>query len=209
MPARDDRALVAAILGGDRAALARLVRREHAWLIRLARAIVGRDALAEEAAQDAWIAIIRSLPSFEGRCSLRSWMATIVRNRAKTTARRDARVVTASPIGTDTEDDQPTVDPTRFGVLGTWVRAPGDWDADTPETILGRKEAVAAILTGLESLPANQRMVLTLRDMEGWSSEEVCNALAISESNQRVLLHRGRAKIRATLERVLERGAKS
>jgi RNA polymerase sigma-70 factor (ECF subfamily) len=200
----DDRALVSAILGGDRAALGRLVAREHSWLVRLARAVVRDDALADEVVQDAWIAVIRALGSFEGRSSLRTWMATIVLNRAKTAAVKRARTVPVGSLGADTSDEDDAVDRSRFNVLGFWSQPPEPWqDAGTPETLLHQRQVLEAIGGCLDELPEAQRAVLTLRDLEGWSSEEVCNALDLTESNQRVLLHRARGKIRATLERVL------
>ncbi len=194
-----DLALVRAIQSGDRDALAKLVAREHSWLVRLARAIVKQEATAEEVVQDSWIAVIRALGSFEGRSSLRTWMATIVLNRAKTVAVRGARAVVLS---FEVEEEE-GVDSARFSRLGTWSDGPLPWTEDDPEALLRRREVLAAIGDGMAALPENQRAVLTLRDLEGWSSEEVCNALGVSESNQRVLLHRARTKIRAILEGVL------
>lgn len=205
VPHDEDRALVAAILGGDRDALCRLVAREHSWLVRLAKAIVKDDAVADEIVQDAWIAVIRSLASFEGRSSLRTWMATIVLNRAKTTAVRGARTVAVGALGSDVTEDEDTVDRSRFGSLGFWAKSgqPGLWHEGTPEVLLQRRQVLEALNTCLLDLPENQRAVLTLRDVEGWSSDEVCNALDLTESNQRVLLHRARAKVRAALETLL------
>jgi RNA polymerase sigma-70 factor (ECF subfamily) len=197
----EDRALARAIQGGDRDALAKLVAREHSWLVRLARAIVRDAAVAEECVQDAWIAVIRALGSYEGRASLRTWMATVVLNRAKTVAVRSARTVAVASF--DDVDDEESVDAPRFSRLGVWSDAPATWSDENPEALLRRREVLDAIGRGLDALPENQRAVLTLRDLEGWSSEEVCNALGVSESNQRVLLHRARSKIRAVLEGVL------
>lgn len=197
-----------AVLAGDRAALGRLVAREHAWLVRLARSIVRDQASADEVVQEGWISIIRGLPSFEGRCSLRSWMATIVVNRAKTTAVRGARTVPIASFDEPLEEED-VVDRSRFNALGFWSQPPLHWQGCTPEVTLHRREMIEAIEVGLEQLPPNQRAVVTLRDVQGWSSEEVCNALSISESNQRVLLHRARAKLRTLLEATLGEEASS
>jgi len=199
----DDRALVAAILGGDRAALSRLVAREHAWLVRLARAVVRDAAIADEVVQDGWVAVIRALGTFEGRSSLRTWMATIVLNRARTAAVRGARSIAVADLGADPPDDEESVDRSRFGGIGFWSKPPEPWENSTPEALLGRRQVLAAIEATLEELPEAQRAVITLRDVEGWSGEEVCNALGLSESNQRVLLHRARAKVRTALEGIL------
>jgi RNA polymerase sigma-70 factor (ECF subfamily) len=199
----EDRALASSILGGDRKALGRLVAREHSWLVRLARSIVRDQAVADEVVQDSWIAVIRALGSFEGRSSLRTWMATIVLNRAKTAAVRGARSVAVGALGADPPDDEDAVDRSRFGAVGFWSRPPALWNEGTPEALLDRRQVLEAIGRTLQDLPENQRAVVTLRDLEGWSSEEVCNALGVSESNQRVLLHRARARIRTALEAVL------
>ncbi len=200
----DDRALVASILEGDRAALNRLVAREHSWLVRLARAIVKDEARAAEVAQDSWIAIMRALRTFEGRSALRTWMATIVLNRAKTIAARGARTVPVADFANDSIDDEDDADAGSF-TAGFWSlsKAPGRWHEATPEALLERRQIAENILSCVDRLPENQRTVLTLRDVEGWSSEEVRNALGLSESNQRVVLHRARAKLRAALEAAL------
>lgn len=203
MTHEEDRALAAAILGGDRAALSRLVTREHSWLVRLARSIVKDGAVADEVAQDAWVAVIRSLASWEGRSSLRTWMATIVLNRAKTAAVRGARTVAVADLGCDPVDDEPTVERSRFGTVGFWSKPPQPWENATPEALLQRRQVLEGVEAAMAELPENQRAVLTLRDIEGWSGEEVCNALGLSESNQRVLLHRARARVRTALESIL------
>ncbi|MBS2016309.1 MAG: sigma-70 family RNA polymerase sigma factor [Deltaproteobacteria bacterium] len=205
----DDRALAAAILAGDKASLGALVAREHSWLVRLARAIVREHAIADEVVQDSWIAIIRALDRFEGRSTLRTWMATIVLNRAKTAAVRGARCVAVGSLGGDNHEDDEPVERGRFGALGLWSKPPEPWHEGTPESLLERRQVYAAVCDAVDDLPETQRAVLTLRDLEGWSGEEVCNALGLSESNQRVLLHRARAKVRAALERILGTGSES
>jgi RNA polymerase sigma-70 factor (ECF subfamily) len=210
LPAVDDRDLVSAILGGDKDALAKLVAREHSWLVRLARSIVRDHGVADEVVQDSWIAVIRALSTFEGRSSLRTWMATIVLNRARTAATRGARTIAFASLGGEGSlEDEDSVDRARFGRVGFWSRPPEPWDEGTPEALLERRQCLQTIGAALEDLPENQRAVVTLRDLEGWSSEEVCNALGVSESNQRVLLHRARAHIRAALEAVLGKEAES
>ncbi|MDB5218478.1 MAG: hypothetical protein JWO86_6405 [Myxococcaceae bacterium] len=205
LPDGEDDVLVERILAGDQAALRALVVREHATLLRFARAITRESDLAEEAVQDAWVRIHRGLARFEKRSSLRTWMARIVVNRAKTLVVRAARW---APLDQEAETREDAIDPACFGKLGFWIpdRAPARWHAETPERLLDRQQIRAAIEAHIEELPAGQRAVLTLRDLEGWSSEEVCNALEISESNQRVLLHRARARIRAVLEETLAEG---
>jgi RNA polymerase sigma-70 factor (ECF subfamily) len=205
----EDRALATAIVSGDRDALSKLVAREHSWLVRLARSIVRDQAIADEVVQDSWIAVIRALGSFEGRSTLRTWMATIVLNRAKTAAVRGARTVAVASLGADPLEEEDSVDRSRFGKVGFWSKPPELWHEGTPEALLDQRQVLEAIGASLEDLPDNQRAVLTLRDLEGWSSEEVCNALGLSESNQRVLLHRARAKVRTALEGVLGKEASS
>ena len=202
----EDDALVDRIVAGDKAALRVLVEREHTTLVRFARAITRDHDLAEEVVQDSWVRIHRGLAGFEKRSSLRTWMARIVINRAKTLVVRAARWV---PLDGEAEAHEDAVDPGCFGKLGFWSssRAPTRWHAETPERLLDRQQIKAAIEAQIEGLPAGQRAVLTLRDLEGWNSQEVCNALDISESNQRVLLHRARARVRAALEDVIGEGS--
>jgi RNA polymerase sigma-70 factor (ECF subfamily) len=202
----EDDALVDRIVAGDAGALRQLVEREHATLVRFARAVTRDDDLAREVVQDAWVRIHRGLARFEKRSSLRTWMARIVINRAKTLVGRAARWV---PLENEAEAAEDAVDPTCFSAGGFWKQAPGRWHAETPERLLSRQQLKAAIEAQLDGLPPGQRAVLTLRDLEGWDSEEVCNALEISESNQRVLLHRARARVREALEKVLGGGVGS
>ena len=182
---------------GDEAAFRELFDAHHAMLVRLATAYVKSPSVAEEIAQDTWAAVLDALPSFEGRSSLKTWIARIAINRAKTRAQRDGRQV---PL----EDDEPPSSDDRFGRLGQFKRRPTTFDS--PESLLADRQIRAAIERGLEELPPQQRAIVTMRDLEGFSSEEVCNVLGLSESNQRVLLHRGRGRLRAVLERALERG---
>jgi len=196
----DDAALVARLRAGDEAAFRSLVKEQHRALVRVAFAFVGSEAAAEETVQDAWLAVIAGLDEFEGRSSLRTWIGRIVVNRAKTRGVKDRRSLPFSALSP--AEDGP-VEPERFSPAGFWSAPPCQWQApaEAPETLVLRKEARAHIERELASLPAPQRTVVTLRDLEGWSSEEVCNVLEVSETNQRVLLHRGRARLRAALER--------
>lgn len=173
-------------------------------LMRLAVAIVKSPSVAEEVVQDTWVAVIGALPTFEGRSTLRTWIARIAINRAKTRALRDGRTVSLSDVETATE---PSVDASRFYSSGLFNQWPDRW-SETPEALMSRREVREAIEAALADLPESQRVVVTLRDMEGWTSEEVCNALDVSESNQRVLLHRGRSRLRAVLERVHREGTR-
>lgn len=183
---------------GDEAAFRELFDAHHAMLVRLATAYVKSPSVAEEIAQDTWAAVLDALPSFEGRSSLKTWIARIAINRAKTRAQRDGRQV---PL----EDEEPPSSDDRFGRLGQFKRRPITFDS--PESLLADRQIRAAIERGLEDLPAQQRAIVAMRDLDGFSSEEVCNVLGLSESNQRVLLHRGRGRLRAALERALgERG---
>jgi len=185
---------------GDEAAFRELFDAHHAMLVRLATAYVKSPSVAEEIAQDTWTAVLDALPSFEGRSSLKTWIARIAINRAKTRAQRDGRQV---PL----EDDEPPSSDDRFGRFGQFKRRPMTFDS--PESLLADRQIRAAIERALEDLPPQQRAIVAMRDLEGFSSEEVCNVLGLSESNQRVLLHRGRGRLRAVLERALGEGGRS
>ncbi|MDQ3340810.1 MAG: sigma-70 family RNA polymerase sigma factor [Myxococcota bacterium] len=150
--------------------------------------------------QETWLAVINGLDAFEERASFRTWVSRIALNRARTIATRAARTV---PLSSLERDDQ-SVDHDRFGADGMWAQPPTPWIEEDPETLLARKEVMALLDAALDDLPERQREVVVLRDVLGWSSEEVCNALALEETNQRVLLHRGRARLRALLEEMLK-----
>jgi RNA polymerase sigma-70 factor (ECF subfamily) len=191
----DDADLLSRLRSGDEAAFRDLVRTMHGPLTKLAAAFAGSPAAAEEVVQETWLAVVVELDRFEGRSSFRTWIASILVNRAKTRGVREKRSVPFSALGAEEEGP---IEPERFSKGGLWVDPPRRWDA---ESLVLRKEARQAIERELEALPAAQRTVVALRDVEEWSSEEVCNVLEISETNQRVLLHRGRARLRAALER--------
>ena len=195
--ASEDALLVGRLREGDEAAFRELVGRMHRGLLRLAAAFVGSPEAAEEVVQETWLAVVAQIDGFEGRSSLRTWIGTILCNRARTRGVRDKRSV---PFSSLTKDDLEPPEPERFTAKGFWSPPPARWD-DAPESLVLRKEARAVIEQELGTLPETQRTVVVLRDLEDWSSEEVCNVLGLTETNQRVLLHRGRQRLRAALER--------
>ena len=197
----DERQLVAALRAGDEAAFRSLIERYHPLLVRVARSYVPTRAVAEEVAQETWLAVLEGIDRFEERSSLKTWLFRILTNKAKTRGERERRSLPFSSF----ETDEPAVEPERFrGPQEPWT---GHWSATPrafPEERLLAAEALAVIEDAIAALPPAQRAVITLRDVEGWSAEEVCNALTLSETNQRVLLHRARAKVRAALERYFD-----
>ena len=201
----EDRALVDRLRAGDEATFTLLVRTHHASLRRVARHFVSSDALAEEVAQECWGAVLEGLAAFEGRSSLRTWMFRILVNRAKTRGVRESRSVPMSALGADDDDEGggPAVEPDRFKPDGHWASPPSALGTD-PEALLANSQLGAALTSALAQLPERQRAIVVLRDVEGWSSEEVCNVLGLSETNQRVLLHRARSKLRKVLEETIE-----
>lgn len=204
----DDAATVAALRQRDEATFRRLVEAHHGSLVRLASTYVPDRATAEEVAQETWIAVLRGIDRFEGRSSLRTWIYRILTKQAISRGQRERRSVPLSAWAVGDADGEPSVDQDRFipagrPRAGQWAAPPSEWEGDAEGRLLGR-EAQAIIAGALDSLPAGQRIVVGLRDVQGWSSEEVCEALGISAGNQRVLLHRGRARVRAALERYFE-----
>lgn len=205
----DDLRLVEALRRGDEAAFVALVDRYHTTMLRLAASFVGDLSVAEEVVQEAWLGVLRGLDRFEGRASLKTWMFTILVNFAKTRARRESRSVTFSDLESFANEDEPSVDPERFNPddhpkwARHWAVRPHNWD-EIPEERLLASETLAVARRAIEALPPNQREVIRLRDISNLSAEEVCNVLGISESNQRVLLHRARSKVRRALERYFD-----
>lgn len=198
-----DRRLLDRVLAGDERALEDLVAREHAALCRIVRAVVRDPSLIEDIVQDSWVSILRALPSFEGRSSLRTWMARIVLNRAKTTMGRLGRSVPLSALSDEAGEIEAVVDRSRFTAVGFWSDVPSAWGGRSPDELLSDVRLRTFIESQIAALPEGQRAVVTFRDLEGWDAGEVCNALEITESNQRVLLHRARSRLRAALERYL------
>jgi len=197
--AQDETELLACLRKGDEDAFRRLVRQMHRPLMKLAMAFVGSPASAEEVVQETWLAVVAQLDRFEGRASLKTWIGSIVVNRSKTRGIREKRTMPFSALGGEEGDG---LDPERFSKGGFWRAPPSPWEKGAESALL-QKEARAAIERELETLPPAQRTVVTLRDLEGWTSEEVCNVLEVKETHQRVLLHRGRMRLRAALERHL------
>jgi RNA polymerase sigma-70 factor, ECF subfamily len=206
-PAVNELALVASLRDGDERAFAELVDRHGAGMLRLARIYVRDRAVAEEVVQEAWISVFRGIERFEGRSALRTWLFRIVANLARTRAVREARSVPFSAVAA--QDEGPSVAPERFRGSGDrwaghWAVPPEEWGR--PEQELLSSETRVLIAEAIEALPDTQRQVITLRDVEGWSAEEVCNVLELSGTNQRVLLHRARTKVRQTLDEYLGGG---
>jgi RNA polymerase sigma-70 factor (ECF subfamily) len=203
----NEQQMVAALKNGDESAFAWLVEQHHATLVRLALRYVPDQATAEDVAQETWLQVLRGLKRFEFRSSLRTWILSILKNRARTRAVRERRNTPISDAWLATlGDEPPAVDPDRFfgpgdpALADRWSSAPR---AIAPEERLLADETQALVSEAIRALPLAQREVITLRDLEGWPSADVCNALGLSETNQRVLLHRARSKVRAALESYL------
>lgn len=195
-----DSALIRQLRVGDEAAFVGLVDRYHGRLIRLAMVFVSIRSVAEEVVQETWLGVINGIGAFEGRSTLKTWIFRILCNRAKTRGVRESRSTPFSALADRGELGEPTVPPERFRSIGTWAQAPRCWDDDTPEKLVLRKETMALLMRAIHALPSNQRAVVMLRDVEGLPSKEICDLLEISESNHRVLLHRGRSKLRLAIE---------
>jgi RNA polymerase sigma-70 factor (ECF subfamily) len=204
-----DQELLAALRRGDEDAFRAVVAEHGPFLLRLALMHVPTRAIAEEVVQDTWLAALEGIDRFEGRSSLRTWLASIVLNKARTRGQRERRVLPFSFLRRRQEEgrDEPAVDPDRFQSArdqrpGSWARPPVEWDS--PEERLSSDEARRILLEAIAELPARQRDVIALRDISGLSAAETCNVLGLTETNQRVLLHRARSKVRAALERHFE-----
>ncbi len=210
---QDDTAVVSGLRAGDERTFLDLVLRYQRPLLRLAQAYVPSPAVAEEVVQETWIAVIKGIDRFEARSSLRTWIFRILTYQAKSRGERERRSIPLSAlVPEDAGLDEPAVDRSRFHgsgeprLVGHWADPPTRWDSDAEARLLGR-ETQAIIASALDALPPGQRLVMTLRDVEGWSSKEVCSALEISPGNQRVLLHRARSRVRASLERYFQEAA--
>jgi RNA polymerase sigma-70 factor, ECF subfamily len=205
-----DARLLAALRAGDEAAFLQMVDRYHASLLRLALMYVSNRQVAEEVVQETWLAVLLGLKQFEGRSALKTWIVRILLNKAKTRAQREGRSVPFSSLpALDLESDEPSVEPERFYSAdhpqwpGNWAAPPHTWES-VPEQRLLARETRRRLREAIAALPAQQQEVILLRDIEGWTAAEVCNTLALSETNQRVLLHRARSKVRRALERYLD-----
>jgi RNA polymerase sigma-70 factor (ECF subfamily) len=209
VPCDDDRALLAGLRRGDEEAFAALIDRYHSSLVRVARSYVATREAAEDVVQETWLGVVSGIDRFEGRSSLKTWIFRILVNRAKTRGAREARTRPFSSLVVGDDDDEPSVDPARFFTSGRWA---GYWSVppsghQVPEDSVVLSDLRREIRGLIERLPVNQRLVITLRDVQGLTSNEVCELLEISEVNQRVLLHRARSKVRAGYERVLAASA--
>ena len=202
---RDDATIVAALRRGDEAAFTALVRQYQALMLRVARGYCRDPRVAEEVVQETWMALLEGIDRFEGRASLKTWLFRVLVKRAITRGTRERRQVPFSSVAPEAEDDGPTVDPDRFlpaehpRFAGHWAAYPGDWNA-LPHDRLMSRETIQAVRKAIEELPERQRTVISMRDIGGFSPEEICEALDLSEGNQRVLLHRARAKVREAIE---------
>jgi RNA polymerase sigma-70 factor (ECF subfamily) len=202
--AESDDGIVARLRAGDEDAFRELLDRYDAPLRRLARGYVATDTAADEVVQDTWVAVLRGIDRFEQRSSLKTWIFRILMNIARTRGTRDKRSVPFSSLGPDDDEGAPTIAADRF--QGPDGRNPGHWAAfptrwhDHPDVRAVGQDTLQVVRDALDTLPPSQQEVVRLRDLEGWTSAEVCNALGLTETNQRVLLHRGRARLRAALE---------
>ncbi len=188
----DDVALLARLRDGDEKAFVTLVSRHHDPMLRLARTFVSSHAVAEEVVQETWVGVLRGIDRFEGRSSLRTWLLAILVNRARSAGVREARSVA---IG----DSERAVDGARFNAAGLWSAPPQHW-VDDVENRLGAEALRDSIQETLSAMPARQRAVVMLRDVDGLRSDEVCDLLSLTPANERVLLHRGRSRLRQALE---------
>ena len=175
--------------------------------MRLAQTFVQSRAIAEEVAQETWVGVLQGIDRFEGRSSLKTWIFQILVNRAKTRGQREARNIPFSALELEANADGPSVDPNLFAGSGAeypdhWLTAPQPWE-QSPEQALLSQECIMHIEQSIADLPPIQREVIALRDLQGWSSDETCNILGVSESNCRVLLHRARSKVRRAIEEYL------
>ena len=194
-----DAKLVERLRARDEKAFMELIRELNPSLLRVARMFVPTAAVAEDVVQETWLAVLNGIDRFEGRSSLKTWIFRILTNTAKTRGERERRSVPFSALDTEDGGYEPAVERSRFTGTGHWAVLPRAW----PEDKLLAGETLSVIEHAIERLPQTQRTVITLRDVEGWTADEVRNALELSETNQRVLLHRARAKVRNALEQYL------
>ncbi|WP_088317560.1 RNA polymerase sigma factor [Kineosporia sp. R_H_3] len=204
-----DAAVVEALRRGDEQAFAEVVERFHPMLRRIARGYVRTDEAVGDVVQETWIAVLRGIDRFEGRSSLRTWVVSILVNVARSLAVKEARTVPFTSLG-PADDGVAGFGPERFQgpdgeYPGHWTTPPTPWTED-PEASALAGETRAVVAQAVAALPESQRAVITLRDVDGWTGPEVAAALGISEGNQRVLLHRARAKVRLALDAHLTAG---
>ena len=205
-PAISDEETLAALRAGDERAFRDLFAHSYPMMKRVARAYVSSDAVAEEVVQETWMAVVTGIDRFEGRSALGTWIFSILTNQAKTHSAREKRAVPFSSVA-PSDVEGPVVDPVRFqnnddAWPGHWATPPRPWQK--PERRMLSLEARDRLKAALAQLPDRQRMIVGLRDVEGYSAEEVCDLLGLSPENQRVLLHRGRSRLRAVLEQYVD-----
>ena len=205
----DEQRLVDSLRAGDESAFETLIDRYHSSLLRLAMFYVPSRAVAEDVVQETWLGVLQGLARFEGRSSLKTWIFRILTNRARTRGQREGRSVPFSDLAVaEAGSSETSVDADQFwpadhpAWANIWVSYPRNWN-ELPEDRLLSRETLDRVHAAIAALPPSQREVITLRDVEGWAAEEVCNVLEITESNQRVLLHRARAKVRRDVEQYL------
>ena len=205
-----DQELASRLRAGDEVAFREVVAEYGGRLSRLARSFSRNDAVIEEAVQETWVAVIQGIHGFEGRAPFRTWLFGILVNQARRLAVREHRhaqmahgssAAGSSASHGDAEEREP-----GMGNNGMWVEPPTPWGLQNPESVILGWETLRVIDSALAELPEAQRQVVLLRDVEGMDSTEVCNMLALSDTNQRVLLHRGRARVRRALDRYIKQG---
>jgi RNA polymerase sigma-70 factor (ECF subfamily) len=205
-PNAEEVELLARLRDGDERAFEALVNRHYGTMLAVAQTHVGSRAVAEEVVQEAWLGVLNGLAGFQGRSSLATWILRIVVNIAMTRGGREARSIPYASLAAQGEEH--AVEPDRFrgpadAFPGHWRAYPGDWHR-LPEPALLQHETLRVAVDAIAGLPPAQRAVITMRDVEGCGPEEVCDALGLSDGNQRVLLHRARSRVRAALERHLD-----
>lgn len=187
---------------GDAGAIRTLITRHHGALVGLAQSIVKSRAAAEDVVQETWIAVIEGVGRFDGRSALSTWILAILLNKARTVARRESRYVPLSEEG-GSDLDEPAVPPERFAADGHWAVPPVPLDGVDPERIYAGRQIWRHVGDAIERLPPAQKAVLILRDVEGRDAAETCRLLELTPENQRILLHRARAKLRNLVEQLV------
>jgi len=193
----DEQDLIKLLLSGDEKAYRHVVKNYHNSMHYVARSIVG-TAIADEVVQEAWVSVIKALPRFEGRSSLKTWILRIVSNSAKSRLRKESRHFSA---GNANDMEALNIPDERFSENGHWASPPSHWNIASPDALIAEEELNAVIRQTIDKLPEIQQAIISLRDMDGLSMEEICKILEISESNSRVLLHRARSKIWQAIEK--------
>ncbi len=194
LPSDDE--LIPKLLENDETAYRQVVSAYHGMMIYIARSIAG-DAIADEVAQEAWVAVLKALPNFERRSSLKTWIMRIVCNTAKSRLRHESRTVSIEDSLNESGD---MISPTRFDERGHWSSPPSIWHAETPDSLLASTELQTCIDRALKELPPLQRTIVSLRDIQGMDMELICKIFEVSESNARVLLHRARSRLREAID---------